>query len=448
MGHDLTCAVGWSMHGVDAPRALGGGRLRSAPRSKSTRHRRGRTVAVRSLGDKARTSDFSKKKMSERVSCWVGGEDAEAFADAYTSGLANLYDERTNASGAILLCRAENKLPSTKALSKRIEKANHSGFDSRLLGYQDYKGTEELRLAVAAYANRHIARKGTIIDPGDLMVSAGCGVVLENILFALCESGDKALVPAPFYGQFRRDLGMRAGVGVVPVHGALSGGLRVEDLEAAWDERCKVLLLTNPHNPCGFVYGERELKQVLEWAARRDLHVISDEIYACSVYKDGHDVFVSLLDLVSGLPSEWAANKCHTVFGFSKDFGASGLRIGCVHSRNAALSSAWNALGYSCAVSSHTQHVFAQILRDEEFVDGFLASTKEDLRRTADLLTSELAGVGIRWAGDPTAGLFLFIDLSHLLAEPTFSAEKQVGLLPLPHSITHFIWSPLLGAVV
>lgn len=249
----------------------------------------------------------------------------------------------------------------------------------------------------------------------------------------MAEQGDKCLVPAPYYSQFDRDLGMRAGVEIKRVHSPAMDRLSASAFEDAWDPSCKVLLLTNPSNPLGTVYHRQELESILTWAHEKNLHVISDEIYACSVYDprgdgDNDSGFVSCIDLVRdlGLPPSFVERSVHTVFGFSKDFGASGLRIGCAHSLNPELARAWNYLGYSCAISTHTQHAFAQILDDDSFVTDLLATSRTRLARAGGLLKAELRRAGIPFVGNPTAALFLLIDLRAFLREGTWEGEREL----------------------
>jgi len=398
-------------------------------------------------------SDLHFASLSSRISRWVGGGKTQpgkaaefynaAFPVAYNEGVANLYESEANPSGSLVLCRAENKLQPlcTRLSSKMRDVASTSSLASNQLGYQDYLGTPRLRGAVAAYASRHLLvddgsgllADGIAVSPDHLAISAGCGVVIENLCFALLDAGDSALVPSPYYGQFARDLGMRAGIGISRCSGSLGGLPSVADLEAAWTPSSRLLLLTNPSNPTGLVSGFEELIKLLHWAQEKDLHVLSDEIYARSVYDttSGEPPFVSLLNLVGqeealGLDADWVERSVSVVFGFSKDFGASGLRIGVLHTRNRGVLSAWNALGYSCAVSSQTQALWSRVLEDEAFVDDLVRDNCLALNEAASLLKRELRGADIKTVGEPTARLFFFIDLRDLLAEPTFEAERKL----------------------
>lgn len=68
----------------------------------------------------------------------------------------------------------------------------------------------------------------------------------------------------------------------------------------------------------------------------------------------------------------------HVMFGLSKDWCASGLRVGCLWTVNAPVQSAMQNLSYFCAVSGMAQHMLADMLEDRAFVERYL---KENLRR-------------------------------------------------------------------
>mmetsp|Transcript_9023 Transcript_9023/g.23175 ORF Transcript_9023/g.23175 Transcript_9023/m.23175 type:complete len:476 (+) Transcript_9023:58-1485(+) len=371
-------------------------------------------------------------KISSRIGSWVSDDYNVDFAREYDRSIADLWTDENN-NGCIVLSRSENKLNS-RLLADELSKP--VTIPPERLGYEDYKGNAELRQAVADYASSTFVRN-VQIERDHLCVSAGCGAVIENTSLALCDWGDLALVPAPYYSFFDRDLGMRAGVKILPVFSSTTtGSLNVQDFEKCFQtatERGKsprLLLLTNPNNPLGTVYSSKQYLDLLAWAAGRNLHVISDEIYANSIFgESGRRAFISALDLEPQLLrmglSQFVSNNLHVVFGFTKDFGAAGLRIGCLHTRNAQLIKAWNALGYQCAISTHTQYAFTRILRNQTFVAHFLAENAAALRKTHGALTSALERANISYQ-DSSAGLFVWIDLRHLLETPSFESERTL----------------------
>ncbi|KXJ04552.1 1-aminocyclopropane-1-carboxylate synthase-like protein 1, partial [Exaiptasia diaphana] len=51
--------------------------------------------------------------------------------------------------------------------------------------------------------------------------------------------------------------------------------------------KIRALLLVNPNNPFGYIYTEEEIQEYLQFAHRNDIHVIMDELYLLSIFKEG-----------------------------------------------------------------------------------------------------------------------------------------------------------------
>lgn len=108
----------------------------------------------------------------------------------------------------------------------------------------------------------------------------------------------------------------------------------------------------------------------------------SDEIYANSIFKPDSQ-FTSVAVLAANpqehdLPREDVRSYVHVMFGLSKDWCASGLRVGCLWTLNAPVQNATQNLSYFCAVSGIAQHMLADMLEDTAFVKEYV---KENLRR-------------------------------------------------------------------
>ena len=69
-----------------------------------------------------------------------------------------------------------------------------------------------------------------------------------------------------------------------------SKGPQTDELEMTHEEltrqglNVKLLLLTNPNNPLGTVYSAKVIKNCIDWARGKKMHVIVDEIYALSTH--------------------------------------------------------------------------------------------------------------------------------------------------------------------
>ena len=108
--------------------------------------------------------------------------------------------------------------------------------------------------------------------------------------------------------------------------------------------RVKGVLLCNPNNPLGRCYSRETLSAVAQFCRKKDLHLISDEVYAISSFTspavgeevkndpDTLDGFTSALS-IPNLDGE----NIHVTYGASKDFGMGGMRLGFLVTRNEQL---------------------------------------------------------------------------------------------------------------
>ncbi|OAX85396.1 hypothetical protein ACJ72_00207 [Emergomyces africanus] len=172
------------------------------------------------------------------------------------------------------------------------------------------------------------------VSPHHITTGPGATGCLDALLGKLCEPGDGVLVPGPYWAGY--DVDFRPHSSVQPV---LVKTERFKDiftlkliprLEEAMDKAtCKItaLVLTNPHNIFGHCYPLEVLEACLKFCQKRELHLISDEGYAMTIFScveiSEAAPFVSALSLdASALRCE--RSRIHTIWDTSKGFGASG----------------------------------------------------------------------------------------------------------------------------
>ena len=184
--------------------------------------------------------------------------------------------------------------------------------------YSRFDGIPELRQAIAlkSAAYNHITA-----DPeSNVTVSAGATGSFQATCMALLNPGDEVILFEPFYAyHVQAILAVEACPRYVTMR-APEWTWNVEELEQAITPRTKALVVNTPGNPSGKVFSRRELEQIAEIACRRDLMVITDEIYEYFVF-DGraHISMGSLPDM---------AQRTITIGGYSKTFSITGWRIG------------------------------------------------------------------------------------------------------------------------
>ncbi len=193
-----------------------------------------------------------------------------------------------------------------------------------VVAYSPSQGVPAAREALAAYYKRH----GIDLDPDQIVVTVGGS---EAVLFALltaCNPGDEALVPEPFYANYK-GYAVQAGVTIKPITTRAEHGFRLPDQETIQSlvtPRTRALLFCSPGNPTGVVYTREEMERLKAVALEKNLYLISDEVYREFVY-DGRE-HVSAFHL-GGLDEH-----AILVDSISKRFSACGARVGCIASRN------------------------------------------------------------------------------------------------------------------
>ena len=200
-----------------------------------------------------------------------------------------------------------------------IKAAGIAAIEQNVTRYTPAAGTVELRKAVC---ERMQADCGLSYKPNQVVATSGAKHAVYLALRALVNPGDEVILPAPYWVSYYELIKMVGGVPVVvTATEAEHFKLTPEKLAAAITPKTKCLILNNPSNPTGMMYGEEELKGIADVVVKNDLYVISDEIYYGLVY-DGKP-FVSFASLS---PEVW--ERTILINGVSKSYAMTGWRIG------------------------------------------------------------------------------------------------------------------------
>ena len=186
--------------------------------------------------------------------------------------------------------------------------------------YPPNAGILDLRAAAASHLS--VLSGGRPVNADNIVVSTGAKQSLFNACFTLFGPHDSVLIPAPCWVSYPQMIHLaRANPVMVAGDPEFSLKVSVEDLEEASDANTRGLMLCTPNNPTGAVYTKSELRAIAEWASRRKIWVISDEIYRRIHYAPGPAP--SVLDLPDELLS-----RVVVIYGASKAYAMTGWRIG------------------------------------------------------------------------------------------------------------------------
>ena len=340
----------------------------------------------------------------------------------------DLWDQRTNPSGYVSLGVAENSLMHD-VLSKHIH--DNLALTNHAFTYGDGPtGSKRLKAALAKFLTKHL-KPVTQIEPGHITVTNGCSSAIEHVSWAFANPGDAFLLGQPYYGTFIPDLSQRTGVNVVsvPFHNvdpvSLDAVQKYEDTILQTHQkgqRVAGLMLCHPHNPLGRCYPRNVIIGLMRLCEKYQIHLVSDEVYALSVWTnkiDKHPPSTPFESCLSIDPSGIIdPSRLHVIWGMSKDFGANGIRLGALISQhNAALHPALIPVALYSSASSISEHVAANVLEDESWVEAYVSENRRKLAQHYEIAVDWAREHGIDYKPGVNAAFFLWVNLGKAYRE-------------------------------
>ena len=216
--------------------------------------------------------------------------------------------------GAVNLSQGFPDFEPPKEILDRLAEVTREDFHQ----YSITWGAQNFREALAEKQSRLMGRK---IDPnGEIVVTCGSTEAMMAAMMTVTNPGDKVIVFSPFYENYGADTILS---GAEPIYVPLyppEFNFNADELEAAFHQHPKALILCNPSNPCGKVFTYDELKLIADLAERYDTFVITDEVYEHIVYAPHkHSYFASL-------PGMW--ERTISCSSLSKTYSITGWRLG------------------------------------------------------------------------------------------------------------------------
>ena len=288
--------------------------------------------------------------------------------------------------------------------------------------YTSNTGLAELRQAIARYVER---LTGAVYDWRDeILVTVGVSEALDLAIRALVSPGDEVIYHEPAFVAYAPLIRMAHGV-PVPVRTRPEDGfaLSVEAIEKACTSRTRALLLNFPTNPTGGVLDRATVAALADFARRRNVMVISDEVYLELTYAGDPVSIASVPELRSRLI---------LLNGLSKGWSMTGFRV-----------------GYACAPPELTEammkiHQYAMMcaptLSQVAAVDALehgqadVERMRKSYRERRDLICAELNAMGLT-CHVPQGAFYVFPSIRCTgMSAQTFSIglleREQVACVP------------------
>lgn len=199
---------------------------------------------------------------------------------------------------------------------EHVKKALAKAVDEGANQYSPSEGLPELRQAISEKERRI---NSVELSAENIIVTAGISEGIQMVMAALLDAGDEILLPGPTYPPYISYAKFFGGKAVTYETVENEGWQpNIDDLRSKVSEKTRGIVIINPNNPCGALYEENVVKQILDLAGEYDVPVLSDEIYDRIVYEK---TFVSAASLAKDVPVVG-------LNGFSKVYLMTGWRLG------------------------------------------------------------------------------------------------------------------------
>ena len=252
----------------------------------------------------------------------------------------------------------------------------------KVLEYSHSAGNESLRTKMRSTYEEMLGIK---LGPNDLMVTTAGSEAVSFAMLACCNPGDEVIVPEPFYANY---LGFAVATGVklvtIPTYIESDFALPpAEEFTKCITPRTRAILICNPNNPTGTLYGPDQLEGLKEVVLKHDLFLIADEVYREFNYTENQ--------VPSVLQMKGLEQNAIMVDSVSKRFSLCGARLGFLVSKNADVMS--GALRFGMARLSPPGLAQIGVEAAMDTPDSYFNEVREEYRKRRDTIVSRLIAI-------------------------------------------------------
>ena len=296
-----------------------------------------------------------------------------------------------------------------------IKQAAVDAINRGMTKYTAVAGTDQIKEAII---KKFKDDNGLDYQPGQIVVSAGAKHSLYNAFQVLCQEGDEIILPAPYWVSYLEQIKLAGGIPII-VQTRASNGFKLtpEELESAITPRTRMVMINSPSNPTGAVYSRSELEDLGKILVRREITIISDEIYEKLIY-DGLE-HVSIASLSPELKELTVV-----INGVSKSYAMTGWRIGYAAAPGPVAKAMADLQSHS--TSNPTSIAQAASVVALNGTQEPLQKMVVEFNRRRDYILERVNGIPGLNCNCPGGAFYVFPDMSHYINR-TYNGKKIGG---------------------
>ena len=294
--------------------------------------------------------------------------------------------------------------PSTGAPAAALARA-HQVLDSDPMGYWE---SPELKARIA----RHYAETyGVTVAPERILLTCGASPALVTALAGGFSPGDTIAIARPGYVAYRNAIrALKLNVLEIPCGPECEYRLTAAALEAL-DPAPRGVLVASPANPTGAIIPAEGLAALAEVCRRRNIQIISDEIYHGLTYGEPTRSMLSF------------APEAVVINSFSKYFSMVAWRLGwMVAPADQVEHYRAYAANLFLTAPSLSQHAALAAMDCKAELDGHVAAYAVNRK----LMLDALPELGLTAFAPPDGAFYIYADIGHLTRDSLAFCEQMV----------------------
>ncbi|RXE58640.1 pyridoxal phosphate-dependent aminotransferase [Acetivibrio mesophilus] len=347
-------------------------------------------------------------KLSKRI---------ENFTDSVIRRMTRI----ANSHGAINLSQGFPDFDPPSELKNALEKVASGSIHQYAVTW----GAKNFREALAKEQSKFM---GIPIDPQtQIVVTCGSTEAMMAAMMTVCNPQDKVVVFSPFYENYAADA-ILSGAEPIYVH------LRppefkfdVNELEEAFKQGPKALILCNPSNPTGKVFTLEELQTIAYFAKKYDTFVITDEVYEHIVYDPYQHIYFA------SLPGMF--ERTISCSSLSKTYSITGWRLGYLIAPSHIIDGARKVHDFLTVGAAAPLQEAAVVALN--FGDDYYEELKRSYIDKRDFFIKGLDKLGLKYTV-PQGAYYVMVDISEFACESDLEfcewMAKEVGVAAVPGS--------------
>ncbi len=283
-----------------------------------------------------------------------------------------------------------------------LKQAGIDAINANETHYTPVPGTPRIREAISKKFKRD---NGLDYAPDQIVVSTGAKQSLANVVLSLVNPGDEVILPAPYWVSYEEIVKVAGGIPVIiPTTIKEDYKINPEALEAAINEKTRMVIYSSPCNPSGSVYSQEETAAIADVLRKHDnVFTISDEIYELINFTSRHASLAAEPGMIE---------RVITVNGVSKGFAMTGWRLGYIGAPKWIAAACTKIQGqFTSAPCSISQAAAAEAVDQDPSIANSMLEAFLRRRNAMHADLSKVPGIKLNL---PMGAFYLFPDISDL----------------------------------